>query len=293
MYRICATLMCCLFGSIGIVVAQDYPRADVFGGYSYLNVDTQGLTSRQNANGWEASGSVNFNRWFAVEGDVSGAYKTYSVVGVNTTAADYLYLGGPRINLRPIFFHALVGRDRLSDSAFGITVSQTGFAGAFGGGVQWKVARRWSVRASADYVFARHAIPTLASFTENNFRVGAGVVYSFGGRQNATSAQQPSLPLARVAVEGIAIPSLGVKAGTRDNGAQILEVEPSGVADLAGLHVTDVINAVDQIPIRSAPELAAELSRREPGSQIKLGFLFKSSVAQYQTEKIVILGQNR
>jgi len=46
-----------------------------------------------------------------------------------------------------------------------------------------------------------------------------------------------------VAVEGIAIPGLGVKAGTRDNGAEILEVESGGPAELAGLHVTDVINA--------------------------------------------------
>jgi hypothetical protein len=245
MYRISITLLCCLFGPIGIAVGHDYSRADVFGGYSYLNVDTKGATSRQNANGWEASGSVNLNRWFAAEGDVSGAYKTYSVLGVNTTIADYLYLAGPRINLRPVFFHALVGGDRLSDSAFGLTVSQTGFAGAFGGGVQWKVGESWSVRTSVDYVFARHQIPTLSSFTENNFRVGAGVIYSFGGRRTATLPQQASQAPPRVAVEGIAIPGLGLKAGTRDNGAEILEVESGGAAELAGLHVTDVINAVD------------------------------------------------
>jgi hypothetical protein len=293
MYRISITLLCCLFGPIGIVAAQEYPRVDVFGGYSYLNVDTKDVTSRQNANGWEASGSVNLNRWFAAEGDVSGAYKTYGVLGVSTTIADYLYLGGARVNLRPVFFHALVGRDRLSDSAFGLTVSQTGFAGAFGGGVQWKVGQGWSVRTSADYVFARHQIPTLSSFTENNFRVGAGVVYSFGGRRTATPPQQASPTPARIPVEGIAIPSLGVKAGTRDNGVEILEVESGGAAELAGLHVTDVINAVDQLPIRSAQELAAELSHRGPGSQVKLRYLFRSSVAQYQTEKVVILGQNR
>ena len=100
----------------------------------------------------------------------------------------------------------------------------------------------------------------------------------------------PALP--PIAVEGIAIPGLGVKAGTRNNGVEILQVESGGVAELAGLHVSDVINAVDQIPIRTAQELAAELSRREPGSQVKLRYLFRSSVAQYQTEKIVILRQH-
>src|ERR1700691_3659321 len=52
-----------------------YSRADLFAGYSYVNIDTNGLTSRQNANGWEAAVSGNFNKWFAVEGDVSGYYK--------------------------------------------------------------------------------------------------------------------------------------------------------------------------------------------------------------------------
>jgi hypothetical protein len=57
------------------VYAQDTPKIDVFGGYSYLNVDTNGtngLIPRQSANGWEASVSGNFNRRFALEGDVSG-----------------------------------------------------------------------------------------------------------------------------------------------------------------------------------------------------------------------------
>ena len=71
-----AVVLFCLLANFAF--AQE-SRADLFGGYSYVNIDTNGLTSRQNANGWEASISGNFNRWFAVEGDVSGYYKTYSV----------------------------------------------------------------------------------------------------------------------------------------------------------------------------------------------------------------------
>ena len=67
----------------------DQPRADLYGGYSYVNIDTNGLTSRQNANGWEASVSGNFNKWFAVEGDVRGYYKSYSISlpGVGSASA--------------------------------------------------------------------------------------------------------------------------------------------------------------------------------------------------------------
>src|SRR5713101_53991 len=108
-------LLLCLWGT---AFAQDYPKAEIFGGYSYLNIDTNGLTSRQSANGWEAALSGNFNRWFAAEADVSGYYKTYKVdltnlalgLGiVNVKVDDYSYLAGPRVNLRPAFFHALLG----------------------------------------------------------------------------------------------------------------------------------------------------------------------------------------
>src|SRR5580693_186983 len=72
---------------IGIVLcfctscrAQDVPRVEVFGGYSYLNIDLSSLSNalnqagvsgvgdRQSLNGWEAAANVNFNRWIGVEG---------------------------------------------------------------------------------------------------------------------------------------------------------------------------------------------------------------------------------
>lgn len=88
--------------------AQDVPRVEVFGGYSYVNIDTNGLISRQSANGWETSVAGNFNRWFALEGDLSGYYKTYAVdlsafdLGVvDVNVHDYGFVGGPRFNFHP------------------------------------------------------------------------------------------------------------------------------------------------------------------------------------------------
>src|ERR1700733_2124508 len=69
--------------------AQDFPRAEIFGGYSYLSFDVAGardklesvtgddlsfIPGRLNLNGWEASLDVNLNRWVGVEGDFSGHY---------------------------------------------------------------------------------------------------------------------------------------------------------------------------------------------------------------------------
>ena len=65
---------------VGIACGQEIRRFEVFGGYSYVSVNTVGiLGNRQSANGWEASVSGNFNRHFAVEGDVGAYYQTYLV----------------------------------------------------------------------------------------------------------------------------------------------------------------------------------------------------------------------
>jgi hypothetical protein len=159
--------------------------------------------------------SGNFNKWFAVEGDVSGYYKTFAVAGVPTNSCvyfgvcgaslkttDYAYAAGPRINFRPVFIHALFGGDHLTDTLTDSGVpgnqseSQDGVAGLAGGGVQFKVSGRWSVRASADYVFTRHNIFGGPSATQNNYRAGVGIVYGFGTRhgESAMRVPEPSAP---------------------------------------------------------------------------------------------------
>src|SRR5271155_233686 len=236
--RSVAFLLCILVS--GFAFGQD-SRADLFGGYSYLNIDTNGLTaSRQNANGWEASLSGNFNNWLAAEAEVAGYYKDYS--GVSVT--DYSYGAGPRINIKPVFLHALIGGDHLTGSASGISASQDSLAGAFGGGVQWKVSGPFSIRASADYVFTRHNILGGPSVTQSNIRASVGVVYSFGRIDHATARPHRSTPLGPDA--GIKISSLGIMVALGANpGAEITDEAPNGVAALAGMRPSDVINAVD------------------------------------------------
>jgi hypothetical protein len=268
---------------------QDYPKAEVYGGYSYVNIDTNDLSARQSANGWEASVSGNFNKWLGVEGSVAGYYKGYdlTVVGLGSahvSVSDYFFGGGPRLNFRPFFVHALVGGDHLTGSALGVSLSQDSLSGAFGGGVQVPVSPRLSVRASGDYVFSRHNILGGPSVTQNNVRVGAGIVYSFGGR--STTTRSSSSPREN----GMAVPPLGIRAITPQNGgAEIVEVAPNSVAELAGLRVQDVIQSVDGKLIRSAMELAAELSNRTPGTKVKLGYMIHGA---WQAETTLILGGN-
>ena len=279
-------------------------RADLYGGYSYVNIDTNGLTSRQSANGWEATISGNFNEWFAVDGDVSGYYKTYSAdLGGATTGeatADYSFAVGPRINFKPIFIHALFGADHLKGTLSEVgspstSASQDGMAGLVGGGVQFKVSGPWSIRASADYVFTRHNIFGGPSVTQNNYRAGAGIVYSFGTKHESeppARVTQPgairAIPPVNAARSGVNVPSLGVIVILGNSaGAEIALVTPDGVAAHLGLHSGDVIDAVDGRPVKTPIELASELAKRQVGEKIRLGYMLHG---EWQIEAIVLLG---
>jgi hypothetical protein len=285
MRRVCAFLFCFVVSSL--TFGQD-SRADLFGGYSYLNIDTNGLSSRQSANGWEVSVSGNFNKWFAVEDIVSGYYKSYVVNLAGSTVdlkvSDYIYAAGPRINLKPVFIHALFGGDHLTGIALGVSASQNGLAGLVGGGIQWKVSGPWSIRASGDYVFTRHDI--FGGSTQNNIRASVGIVYSFG-RTGHRSAEPPH-DTARASGAGMPISALGITVVVgRNSGAEITDEAPSGVAALANLHPGDMINAVDGKPIRTPMELAAELANHAAGDKIKLGYMIRG---QWQTETVLLLG---
>jgi hypothetical protein len=160
---------------------------DFFAGYSYVNADTNGLTGRQSANGWESSVSTSIWRWVAAEGSVSGYYDQVPVYGYPVNFRDYSAAGGPRLNFRPVFVHALFGVDHLSGSADGISASQNSFAAIFGGGVQVRIPNtRWAIRTSVDYALTRHNItfdPTGSTlfggprWNQNSIRVSAGIVY--------------------------------------------------------------------------------------------------------------------
>src|SRR5579859_633844 len=158
---------------------RNVPRLEAFGGLSYLNAGTSGLSSRQNVIGFEGSVAVNVNRWLGGEANFGGYYKTLNILNVGTFAFhDYTAMGGPRLNMHKAFFHALVGIDHLSGvtNFYSVAISSNNvLAGAAGGGVQWNVARNLALRASADYVMSR-----FGGVMQNNFRVTLGIVYEVG-----------------------------------------------------------------------------------------------------------------
>jgi hypothetical protein len=158
---------------------QNVPRLEAFGGLSYMNAGTSGLTSRQSVMGFEGSVSINVNRWLAGEANFGGYYKTLDIINVATVNYhDYSAMAGPRFNMHKAFFHALVGIDHLAGSTnfyAGTAPHDNALAAAVGGGVQWSVTRQFALRTSADYLMSR-----FGGLTQNNIRVTMGIVFQVG-----------------------------------------------------------------------------------------------------------------
>ena len=142
-------------------MAQDYPKEEILGGYSYLR--SQG----DNFNGWNASAAGNANDWFGIKADFSGYYKS----GLKA----HTFMFGPQFSFRKEervtpFVHTLFGGTHVSDGG-----SDTAFSMALGGGIDVKAAEHVAVRViQADYVMTR-----FDGETQNNLPLSFGIVFRF------------------------------------------------------------------------------------------------------------------
>jgi len=178
--------------------AQEAPRVEIFGGYSYLRTDNNnnagltGVATDQDLHGFNTSFTANLNTWFGVTAEVSGHYGNYNVIGLNVDQDMYVVTVGPRFALRRYeritpFAHALVGVARTSLDAGSITTStgtistsinDSGFALVVGGGLDININELVAFRLfQADYVLTR-----FNSNTQNNFRASTGIVLKLGSQ---------------------------------------------------------------------------------------------------------------
>ncbi len=213
------------------LTAQNVPKMDIFAGYSFLRSQAGGEVfsfsngtpqKLQPIDGFNASVTENLNKWVGITEDLSGYYSDGGV-------KNHALLVGPQLSFRQAhgitpFIHGLFGASYQSparqspiiEGAFGgpgvilpflpfpappgLRGSHASFAMAFGGGVDYNVNPRFSIRLiQADYLrdsfkftqgFATDfctgtttvsctPIPTFNSTTEkhNNLRLSFGVVF--------------------------------------------------------------------------------------------------------------------
>jgi hypothetical protein len=193
-----------------VASAQDVPRLEVFGGYSY--VQTRGYIADEfvpgsgsgefppiGSKGWTGSVAVNATQWLAVVAEASGLHAdlTWNSGGTPSTLSmhDHSYLFGPRFTYRSgrwsIFVHALFGEAHASTvlSAPEVLVPlgfvETKAAIGMGTGVDFTAYTRRRHRTDAGQQLAIRLgqIDWLrTNFTashQNNFRLSAGLVFRF------------------------------------------------------------------------------------------------------------------
>lgn len=189
-------------------MAQEHPKAEVFGGYSYFRAD-----GGANLHGWNASVSGNLNSWFGLVADFSGHYDSSSSrselrfptfpfpgipgsppvsISVNSDTSVHTFLAGPRFSYRKKeritpFAHALFGASRrhaetevIFDGAGRtfFSANNTSFAAALGGGLDVELSKNIALRVvQAEYLLTRSF-----GFNGNNARLSTGIVFRFGNK---------------------------------------------------------------------------------------------------------------
>ncbi len=166
-------------------VAQDNPKGEVAGNYTYVRINLGGGAPGQNCHGGGGSAAGNLNSYFGVVGEFSGCKWTGLASG--DSAHTFTYLFGPRLTYRTQgkfepFGEFLFGGAHQSLTSGGVTGSDNAFAFAIGGGADYKATRSVAIRLGQfDYLYTKFNLAPLSTH-QNNFRIQAGVVFRFGGR---------------------------------------------------------------------------------------------------------------
>jgi len=170
----------------GLAAAQIPTKGNVFFGYSYFNTNVSTL-NRGSLNGWEGSLEGKVFPGVGVVADVRGSYGSLNfpyacpvqlppclpppAAGVSL----HNVLFGPRFSLsvrkfRP-FAEFEFGVGHINANANG---SDTSFATAFGGGLDYRLMRVIAWRFQGDYVQTR-----FFGATQSNFQLSTGIVLRF------------------------------------------------------------------------------------------------------------------
>jgi len=169
------------FASVGF--AQIPTSGNVFFGYSFYNTDLSSI-DRANTNGWEASVEGKVLPFIGIVGDFDAHYGSQNFVGVcppgggctfNADVTERNFLFGPRASVsvgkvRP-FAELLIGGAHINVK--GVT-TDTSFATALGGGIDYRLLRIVAWRLQGDYLHT-----SFFNTSQNNIRLSTGLVLRF------------------------------------------------------------------------------------------------------------------
>src|ERR1700733_5527844 len=165
-----------------LAMAQVPTSGNVFFGYSYYRTNLF-ADNTLNTNGWEAKLECKIFPFIGIVGDFSQHYGSenfpiaipvgdFAPTTANVGIHEQNYLFGPRVSVsvgkfRP-FAEALFGASHVNAGSVG---SDTSFATALGGGLDYRIFRPIAWRFQGDYVQTH-----FFGNTQNNVRLSTGIV---------------------------------------------------------------------------------------------------------------------
>lgn len=163
-------------------MAQIPSLGNVYLGYA-LNHGSTGATRSGTLNGWEASVEGKMLPFVGIVADFGAQYGTQQILPAfgfgNESVRVESYLFGPRASVtvgkfRP-FAHALIGAAHVNESSAGLTFnSETQFADALGGGLDYHLIPRVSWRVQLDDLQTR-----FNGRRQDNTRFSTGLAFRF------------------------------------------------------------------------------------------------------------------
>lgn len=176
----------------GAPPAASGPVYDVSAGYSYVTMSIPSA-GHVNLNGVDASGHVDFNRYWGATIDSNYA-RNSNFLGTEHQGYVLSFLAGPTFypfehRNTAMFVHGLVGA-AMVDGAVPLSVTtyfhgwQDRFSYAFGGGVERSILGPFAIRVTGDYLRTAFFNPAAAVQPQNNLRLTVSLVLRLKDRQH-------------------------------------------------------------------------------------------------------------
>jgi hypothetical protein len=184
-----------IFLAAGMAQAQIPTSGNIFFGYSYSGgnvflhdgMEVQSTSHTASLNGWQASLEGKFLPWIGIVLDGAVDYGSHSLAAcgfvlppchfVNIDGKRYTLMLGPQVSV-PVgkvtpFAHALFGGAHMSNNG-SLSSSDTSFATAIGGGLDYKLIKGLALRFQGDELHT-----SLYSGAQNHLRLAFGIDVRF------------------------------------------------------------------------------------------------------------------